>query len=675
MKNSYKVLICFLSCLTMLFSVKAEDTLVAEPKLKFKISYAKLNRTIQPAMGYRKPLDIKGEGDDNGVAISFSGSFRFFGMYRVLNKSYPNVRPKDLSIGGFGDVGNGGSGSRPDGGNPLLTLFSKIVPSDGVELGIGFGLHHMMSGSTDPDSTRGRVSFGQTFGGTATFRTNVGTIKVGGGNLYGGMSQLFSGWAPVRWNAFYRLPWDVTAQYGGSWSGYEDKFVNGSTTKVDAAYVNGGRISGAILHWSDMPGGFGLNLCYGVDGQTGLLAFDMDTIGGAKKTVGGRAYKKIGRGQVGVTGILNNGYVYNYGNLRETQYMYSGDAMIVSNKFTVRGEFGATAFTSPFGKYNGTLVNGTTPYDTSYYESGVDFLGQIKLMINKEAFGFPLKISLYSLGANFVNSNAGPFNTSTYNNGASYIQINSNWDVAMRRGFIADLGQSANNRRAFEIGTQLEKGRFKVTLGTQVGTEIEKQDSSTNQVMFYHKVNPWSRAGFNFWTPRGGPYNKLLGNYIQLLERVTITDSVVDYRKTFNVFDIDARYKATFLGRPIILTNYISYQSAGDKFSPAPYFTNKAFVRVFYEELITFYQLYKSTVLVGHIAYSKAVANNRTTLSVETGKPIDQDTWGIGGGIDWNFAPMMGLYLREMWMTHRDKNFTLDRFEGFETSIELKVMF
>ena len=673
MKNIYKLVNGLLLLLVFGLSAKAGDTLSSASKLKFKINYPNSvrNNFRVPARNYS--ADPIGEGDDNGVAISFSGNFRLHAMYRVLNESYPNVKPKNLNIGGFGD------GSVPFGASPLLTLFSKIVPADGVELGIGFAFNHIMSGSIDPDSTRSRSPFGQTFGGTALFRTSVGNIKVGGGNLYGGMSQLFSGWSQVRWNPFYRLPWDVSAQYGGSWSSYENTYATGSVTNFDAAYASGGRIQGAIVQWSDMPGGFGVNFSYGVDGQTGLMPFypadTVNNVGGTKKTLGGRIYKKNSKYVFGATGILNNGYIYNVQDYHETQYMYSADGLVALGNVTLSGEFGATAFTSPFGKYNGELAGSGTPWDTAVYKSGVDFLGQLKVVVKKEAFGVPLRMNLYSLGANYINMNAGAFNTSTYNTAASYLQVNSDWDVAMRRGFIADLGQSANNRRAAEISTQLEKGKFKVSIGTQVGTEIQRQDSSTNQIMFYHKLNPWSRASFNFWTPQGGPYHRLLGNFIQLLERVNITDKVVDYNKTFNVFDIDSRYKSSLFGRDMIFTNYISYQSSADHFSPAPFFTDKAFVRVFYEELITYYHLYKNTVLVGHVAYNKAVANNRTTLSTENGKPINQDTWGLGGGIDWNFAPMMGLYFREMWMTHRDKNFSLDHFQGFETSLELKIMF
>ncbi len=540
--------------------------------------------------------DPKGMGDDVGVPISFSGAFRFNAMYRSLSASYPNVKPQSLNIGGFGD------GSIPFGGSPLLTLVSKITPAEGVELGIGMGFSHILSGSSDPDSTRSRLPFGQTFGGTATFTTNYGKIKVGGGNLYTGMSQMLSGWAQVRWNPFYRLPWDASPQWGGAWSTYENTFTNGSVTNFDAAYANGGRTQGAIVQLSDLPGGFGLNMTYGVDGQTGLyLPSTSDTANSVKytkKTIGGRAYKKAGAHTFGITGILNNGFVDNVSDFRETQYMYSVDAHIVLKNVSISSEFGATAFSNPFGPYEGNRAGNGRPWDTIQYNSGVDFLGEIKLKFKKEAFGLPTSITLYNLGANYINANSGAFNTSTYNNTAAYMQINSTWDVATRKGFIADLGQSANNRRAFEVTTQIDKGRFKVSLGTQVGTEIKKADSaSVNQVMFYHKLNPWSRAGFNYWTPQGGAYHRLLGNFIQLLERVSITDQVIDYKKTFNVFDVEARYKTTFLGRPTIFTSYTSYQSAADKWSPLPFVSNKAFVRSLYEELLGYYQLKKDLVL------------------------------------------------------------------------------
>jgi hypothetical protein len=670
MRNIYKLLSCLCLSNGLLFAslAQAEDTLSLASKIRLKYSYTKDSKGVpQPRLN----LSAKGVGDEKGASITFSGAFRFHAMYRVLNESYPNVKPKDLNISGYGD------GALPFGGSPMLTLMSRIVPADGIEMGIGMGFNHIMSGSMDHDSTRSRLPFGQTFGAYATIQTSIGKIKVGGGNLYNGMSQLFSGWSIIRWNPFYRLPWDASTQWGGSWNSYENTYRNGSVTNFDAAYASGGRTQGAIFQIADMPGGLGINLSYGVDGQTQLYqpvaADTLNAIGGTKRTLGGRIYKKVNKHTFGVTGILNNGYVDNISNLRETQYMYSADAALVFKHMTVSGEFGATAFSNPFGRYNGDSAFYT--WDTLQYKAGVDFLGQIRLKIDKEAFGIPLNVNFYHLGPNYINLNSGAFNTSTYNNAAAYIQINSAWDVGMRRGFIADVGQTANNRRAVEVSTQLEKGRFKLGIGTQVGTEVQKADPSTNQVMFYHQLNSWSRSGFNYWTPQGGPYQKLLSNYIQLLERVSITDTVVDYKKTFNVFNVDARYRTLLFGKSIILANYLSYQSAGDKFTPIPYFTDQAFVRVLYEELTAYYQLNKSLVMIGHLAYNKAVANERTTLSQDNGKPINQDTWGVGAGLDWNFAPMMGLYFREMWMTHRDRNFGLDRFEGFETTVELKIMF
>lgn len=652
MKNFYTplFLFCFLCGICFNSIASGSDSLKWLASSNFKSGF------FSDKIGMRYSLassnsfgnfDLKGIGDDIGVPIVFTGAFRFNAMYRTLSESYPNVKPTNLNIGGFGD------GTSPIAGSPMLTLYSKINPSPDIDLGIGFAFNHIFSGSLYPDSTRSRGAFGQTFGINASFKTKIGTIRVGAGNLYTGLSNLFSGWSIIRFNPFYRLPWDESAKYDGAWSTFENIYENGSVTKVDPAYTNGGRTQGVILQLSDFPGNFGLNLSYGVDAQTGLfqLSNSTDILSNTKKTFGGRLYKKVNNHTFGITGIINNGYVNNVSNYRETQYMYSGEAHLVFNYFTLNTEIGATAFTSPFGKYN--PITASNSLDTVQYRSGTDILIQISGDVKKQVLSIPIHFNFYNLGPDYINLNCGTFNTSTYNNAAAYMQVNGNWDVVMRRGFIADIGQSTNNRRALELSTQIEKSRFKIGIATQVGTEIQKTDPSLNQVMFYHLLDSWDRASFNFWTPTGGPYHRLLSNYIQLLESVPITDKVVDYKKTFNVFNIDTRYKTALFGKSLIFSNYNSYQSAAPKFSILPYFTDKAFVRSFYEELTAYYQLLKNTVIVGHAAYEDAFGNNRTVLA-PNGKPINQDTWGFGAGIDWNYAPMSGLYFREMWLSHHD---------------------
>lgn len=639
-------------------------------ELKHRFLYGNQFEKLQQPDNLFFSQKTTGEGDITGVPITFSGSFRFFGLYRVLKEHYPEVNPINLNISGFGD------GSLPTGGTPFFTLNTKITPKEDIDIEVGFGLNHIFTGTSTPDSTRGRWQFSQTFGAVADFRTSIGNIKFGGGNLFTGMSQLFSGWATIRWNPFYRLPWDASTQWGGSWDSYTQTFENGSATNFDPAFAVGGRVQGVILQLSEFPGNFGLNLMYGVTGQTGLYVAENNPYQYTmtKKSLGGRLHRKMGNSIVGITGILNDGYVDNVTNLRETQYMYSTDVYLKFNQFTISAEVGATQFTNPFGKYDAD--SSFYDIDTLPFTSGKDLLLQARIDLDKSALGFPLRANFYHLGPNYINANSGAFNTTTYNNSAAYVQVNGEWDVAMRRGFIPNIGQSANNRRALELSTDIKKGRFNVGIATQVGTEIQKEtDTRYNQVMFYHHLNSWSRASFQYWTPRAGPYQKLLSNFIQLLERVPITDSVIDYKKTFNVFNIEARYKSSIWGRSLILVNYFNYQSASDKFSPVPYFNENAFVRVLYNEFTAYYQLYEKTVILGHVAYNQAKGNYRTDLSPDNGKPIDQQTWGFGLGLDWNFATNMGLYFREMYMTHRDKNFSLDRFSGFETTMELKVMF
>jgi opacity protein-like surface antigen len=90
---------------------------------------------------------------------------------------------------------------------------------------------------------------------------------------------------------------------------------------------------------------------------------------------------------------------------------------------------------------------------------------------------------------------------------------------------------------------------------------------------------------------------------------------------------------------------------------------------------MTYYNLSREVTLIGHLGFHKAAGNERTELSPENGKPINQISWAYGVGIDWNFYQNMGLYLRQLWMGHKDKNFILDKFRGWETTFEIKVFF
>jgi hypothetical protein len=619
--------------------------------------------------------------DDKGISIYFGGFMNFSTRYRnIKTKDWP-IRPKSIDI--------------PYNGAALISLNMNMQIAPGFNTVMVLGLSPRFNGSLDPDSARERSGGNGVFSAQANYKTRYAMIKVAAGSLVTGMSNLFVSGAgnAGRLSPFYRVPWDGTVINGGAWMAAENSiFRYGSgNANLDPFFTNGGRTRGFVLQASQMPWNLGLNMGYGVDPQTFTNTFvyvdpNLYNLEPGKKTFGTRLYKTAGTNIFGLNLIIHNGHWQNVSNdLRESQYMWSGDVFLrLSDYYTIVAEAGATAFTNPYGKWDPdsafskffgkNLLSDPTLRDE--YSSGISYLGKVNIQVDERKFGLPIQVGLYSLGPHYVNINSATFNTFTWNTSSKYVGVGQGWDYDMRRGVITDVGQTANNRKAAEMNTSIGKGKFRVNMGSQVSQEIEKESSAKlNQVMFSHKLNVFSTSSFQPWQASGGPYSTLLSTYFQLQEKVSITDTVIDYRKTFNSVSIDARYKTTLFGKDILLENYINYQSASDHFSPLPFVTNTAFVRVFFNELMCYYRLKKNVTLVGLLAVQKAVANNRTRLSPETGKPMDQTAYGIGGGVDFDIDSTKGLYLRAQWNSHQDKNFIRDRYTLFETTVDFKVYF
>lgn len=423
----------------------------------------------------------------------------------------------------------------------------------------------------------------------------------------------------------------------------------------------------------ELPLGLGINFFYGANQQTGIGELDINEKAITKKTWGGKLTLEFSpKSIIGYNLFVNSGYIDNISEERETQFMNSLDGFFDMGDVIIHPELGYGYYTQPYGEYNGDSAYFNPRCCGEAYNSGINEIVNIEIDIKKNVIGIPIKAQIYSLGPAIINRNASFVNTSTHNNADDYVRSNVDWDVNYRRAAFTHVHQLANNRRGFILAADKDIGKFKVGLRTNVGTEIENKH---DVVTFEHKLNGQSRAGFNFWDAQSGPYGRLLYQYMQLFETLPITDTLSDYNKTFNVTDLDIRYKTELFGRGFIVTNYTSYQSVADHYSPVPYFTDAAFVRVVYNELLSYFNLSKEVTLIGHFGYHRAWGNDRTELSPENGQPINQTSWATGLGIDWNFYDNMGLYLRQLWMGHEDKNFVLDKFRGWETTFELKVFF
>jgi hypothetical protein len=644
------------------------------------------------------------EEEDKGIPILFGGYMDFSARYRNIKTKYWPVKHKSIDI--------------PYNNNPYfinLNMNMQISPGFNVIMiwGLGPGNPNQQSsafnGSTNPDSARTRTGTNGNFGAVVNYKTRYAMIKLGAGSVVTGMSNLFVNGAgnSGRLSPFYRTPWDATILQGGAFMNIDNNVFRYGTgnANTDPFFTNGGRTRGFVLQLSQMPLDLGLNVGYGVDQQTfgggnnngvydlNNTIYDLDP---TKKTLGTRLYKKTGVNIFGANLILNNGHFETVSSkIRETQYMWSGDVFLrLFDYYTIQAEAGATQFSNPYGKWDPDQAFSkfyakkviADPKLLNEYKSPVSFVGKLNIQVDQRKFGLPIQIGAYSLGPYYVNLNSQTFNTYTQNNSAMYISTGKGWDYSMRRGAITDVGTTASNRRAVELNTSIGKGKFRINIGSQISQEILKEDSvKNNRVMFNHKLNVFSTSTFQPYVATGGPYGSLLSTYFQLQENVTITDAVLNYKKSFSSAYFDARYKTNLFGKQLLFENYTTFQSAGDHLSLSHLVTNKAFVRVLFSELMCWYRLRKNLTFVGLAAIQRAVANNRTQLADPTtgnittdrskGKPINQIGYGIGGGLDYDIDSSKGLYWRVMWNSHKDNHFTRDTYTLFETTVEFKVYF
>ncbi len=191
-----------------------------------------------------------------------------------------------------------------------------------------------------------------------------------------------------------------------------------------------------------------------------------------------------------------------------------------------------------------------------------------------------------------------------------------------------------------------------------------------------------------------GPYSRLIADYRRSWENIAITDENPDYNKKFMMVDLSLKYKLQVAKKDLIITAFGRANAVSDKANPLALFTDKAFVRQYFEEVMMFYHLHPKFTVLGIANFEQAFGNDRTELADENGelilgggkdknlpmasangKAIKQFGTGYGLGFDWDFTSRASIDFRYRVYTHEDKSFTKDKFAGQEMSVEFKLFF
>jgi hypothetical protein len=231
---------------------------------------------------------------------------------------------------------------------------------------------------------------------------------------------------------------------------------------------------------------------------------------------------------------------------------------------------------------------------------------------------------------------------------------------------LQEVDMIANNRQGLIFNIDKHFRPFKIEFGYALSQELENDFQG---VSYQHMVNAFPRSRFQPWVAGAGPYGRVSSRYRRSLETLTLTDGS-RAKKTFLAADLTLKSKIRIAKKDLILMNFLYRGNAGTTFSPM----GEKYLETTYEEFSAYYQFFKKVNLLAFYSIQYTKGNTDTELA-PNGAPLMQTGQGYGFGIDYDFVKNAGLYLRHRWMSQYDPNFTADRFNGTETTIELKYFF
>lgn len=679
----------------------------------FSVNEETTNNANETTSGTKKKKKKWFEG------IRYSGNARFFGFYRNLDEYYNTptgqtgvlTLPKNVSIGD-GTV------------QPLLLLAFEGNPTANSRFKFEFNFDHLLLRTANLTDEDGRIAnlfvLFNFEGGIDTRLGNFKLISGGGVNWYRLSPSTFWGYQ-YRDDLFVRYPFEPDIN---DFERYNSFYVLDDVAR-DARWGKQGT-QGFILESTGMPYGFDAAIIYGKNTQTG--GFQSFIVRDPQTMFATRIGKSIKKHKVGFNYFNESGSVDN--TIEYDDFIQGEDTFFVDNSFTsqviatvdarmkfkqfeIYSEIGAGSYLS--NTFNRGLTNASRPGtgNISRYKREWDETVFLEVSTKKSLTGVPITLNTYRIGAKVVNVTSNVFNTSIEQAKPSPRVPDENF-IDYYDGLITSINQFANNRQGANITTFFHIGKLKSKIGLGMAQELENlagdlrngaranvvagsgADSNTvvpftNSITYHQRLVGVSRARFNFFRRFTGPYNRIMTSFRRTFENVAITDSIINYKKSFSDLEFELKHKIKVFNKELILISFTNYSSVQEKWSPIPKFNDKAFIRYFYQELLGFYGIHPKVTLVSYLGLEKVRGNKRTELAdadgnlvtntdgrpivSPDGKPIDQNGFAYGIGLDYNFDNSASLHLRSRWYDYHDNNFTQDRFKGHEVSLEFKKFF
>lgn len=603
-----------------------------------------------------------------GENLKVSGVTRFLTIQRTMLESYTDMTTSDAHFS-FSDYPNADANSGANAGYPLVELNFKSDLGEDLTFNVGYSLGHNFTGNIDGASRN--VSAVQNLNFSAAIRKKFWKTSMALGEVLSGkLSKMTLGQPEFTDNYFDRLPWDW---YRKSYDRYKEYFTisnNVGANKLGSTPMQG--MMGVIEY---VPFQTSLKVLYGQTNRSLIAGVHgkgfPSVIQGyrlekyvferfARGTAGFNVYAKRGKADFDMDDVDNN-----------TMATFDFDVKV--KRIKLIGEFGGSKIK--------TTDSGED--DMGSYE-GNGFGGYLKAAFDQRAVLNPFSVQFYHINKNFGSPDGSILNQNPY-----VKQGGSRNEFIYNDSYFANIaneaGQLTNNRQGVNLDFERNFGDLKVQLGYSVSQEIEKM---TDTLTIQHRVNSFSRSRFRPWFQSAGNYKRIKSFWFRTFETVTLDgegDATWLDRDLlgFNALELTLKYrKKTGKNQELILLNLSTANTIKEGFNVFSIPGGEDnLVTVLYNDLTAAYKINNKLSFVGNFALEKTTGSERTAVEHKDPKEpliikkdfINQLGHMYAVGVDYDISNKTSLHLRTKYMDHKDKNFTLDKFSGFETTLELKI--
>lgn len=581
---------------------------------------------------FNKPTDFL----DN---LDISGYYRFIANYREMTTVYSHLEANknNLFVGDDSQI-------------PQLMLNLKGYAGSNTFFGTDLFMWTPLTGAGQVENVKG-LNLGISLYGSFTTALGNFTVRTGGINWYAMSPFTFqTNKGYNRYSLFERNPWDP--QTGKVESRYSDFYTSGAINQ-DQRWGNQA-FHGLIIEGAQLPRNFSFSALVGKTQFDGGMAALPNT------SAGGRLQKsyKGENGWIAINTFNNESLVDSLKSVKAGFNMVTAEWKHQFKGVKVYSELGT-------GKKFASGYNGDWGEALSVKVSGD---------IHKK---YATEVHLYRVSPNVFN------NSSIFINSSIQQTVQSNTSQTQPvlipvSSAVLPIGQLSNNRQGIEINSQINFGRLKNSVGYAISGEIEALSPS---ITYTHAFNNLALSRFWRWDfPSGvGPYANLNKIYRSVFETVRMRELDANgkplYKKYFNTIELNSKYK-TKLGTKEMYVFYLgSFNSVQNFVSPTVVFGEKALLRAYYHQAESYLKLNPNLVLTTYASFERILGNYNTQTDTETRRPKNQTGYSVATGIDLQMGKGVGLYIRERWMKYFDSSFVNDRYQGFETTVELKAFF